>query len=149
MKFDAPTRTVFYTVEKTIKQYRKMSQKNISAVVSDITIDQALLLIILEEHPGYSQKEIGGILFREDASITRMISLMVRNGLLKKGTHPEDKRRSSLQITKKGQEYIALLIPVIGRNRALALHSIDKREVSMVEEVLRKVIRNCSGRESS
>ncbi len=121
-----------------------MSQKNISAVVSDITLDQALLLIILEEHPGYSQKEIGGILFREEASITRMISAMVRNELLQKGTHLDDRRRSDLQITQKGREYIALLIPVIRENRAAALQNIEKKEAKLLKEILRKMIMNCT-----
>jgi hypothetical protein len=47
MSIKNPTGTVLYLVEQAIKEYRKVSQKNISKVVKDITVDQCLVLIIL------------------------------------------------------------------------------------------------------
>lgn len=144
MKIDLPTRTIFYTIENAIKQYRRMSQKNISEIVGDITIDQALVLILLQQDPRYSQSEIAEILFKDYASITRMIQLMVRNGYLKRKVHKEDKRRSSLKITVKGEDQIDLLMPVIRANRAQALQSISKEEIDQLHSILHKLITNCS-----
>ncbi len=143
MKIDFPTRTIFYTIENAIKQYRKMSQKHISEVVGDITIDQALVLILLQQNPDYSQVEIAEILFKDYASITRMIQLMVRNGYLKRSIHKEDKRRSALQITKKGLAEIELLIPVISDNRSKALQDISPEEIIILNTILQKLINNC------
>ncbi len=143
MKIDFPTSTIFYTIENAIKQYRKMSQKHISEVAGDITIDQALVLIIVQQNPNYSQVEIAAILFKDYASITRMIQLMVRNGYLKRSTHKGDKRRSSLQITKKGMGEIDLLIPVISANRSKALQNINTEEIAQLNTILQKMIRNC------
>ncbi|QGK74484.1 hypothetical protein [Flavobacterium sp. SLB02] len=50
MKQKTPTGTVLYTIEQAIKEYRKVCQKNIQKVVSDITVDQCLVLIILNDN---------------------------------------------------------------------------------------------------
>jgi DNA-binding MarR family transcriptional regulator len=73
-----------------------------------------------------------------------MIQLMVRNGYLKRKVHKEDKRRSSLQITVKGEDQIDLLMPVIRANRAQALQNISKEEIDQLHSILHKLITNCS-----
>ncbi|TRX16230.1 hypothetical protein FNW25_16885, partial [Flavobacterium franklandianum] len=72
-----PTGTVLYLIEQAIKEYRKVSQRNISKIVKDITIDQCLVLIILNNDAEISQNELANLIFKDNASITRMIELMV------------------------------------------------------------------------
>ena len=55
MNLKIPSKTVFYTIDKTIKSYRKFAQKNISKVVNDITIDQKLILHYLNDYPELNQ----------------------------------------------------------------------------------------------
>ncbi|WP_166627690.1 hypothetical protein [Tenacibaculum caenipelagi] len=50
MKFNTPTTTVLYYIEESIKAYRKLSQHNISQIVPNITVDQALILLLLESN---------------------------------------------------------------------------------------------------
>ncbi len=143
MKIAFPTQTIFYTIENAIKQYRKMSQKQISQIVPDITIDQALILIIVEQHPDYSQVKIAELLFKDYAAITRMIERMVSNGYLMRKAHAVDKRRSTLLLTKKGNDNIELLMPIIKSNRERALQGIDQKEIVHLNATLQKLIQNC------
>jgi len=78
--FVPPTHTIFYSIEKAIKSYRKLAQKRISEVVPDITLDQALLLLLIEDQPKLSQVKLAGLLFKDYASMTRMIVLLIQNG---------------------------------------------------------------------
>lgn len=55
MNVKNPTGTVLYLIEKAIKEYRKISQKNITKIVKDITVDQCLVLIILNKNTEISQ----------------------------------------------------------------------------------------------
>ena len=144
MKLDFPTQTIFYTVENAIKQYRKMSQKEITSQISDITIDQALILLLIDENPDYSQVEIAEILFKDYASITRMIELMVANGYLERKGERDDKRRAAIEITAKGKKGIVKLLPIIKSNRERALKGINTEEVTLVTSILQKIIANCS-----
>lgn len=143
MKPSNPTGTVLYTIEQTIKEYRKISQKNINKVVDDITVDQCLVLIILNEKPDYSQKEIADLIFKDSASITRIIELMVSKNYLTRQIHGLDRRKFSLEITEKGKNTIELLSPIITQNRNTALDGLSEDEIEMLDKVLSKIISNC------
>jgi DNA-binding MarR family transcriptional regulator len=143
MKNNNPTGTVLYTVEQTIKEYRKISQKNISQIVSDITVDQCLLLIILSKNPDYSQKEIAELIFKDTASITRIIELMVQKNYLLRKINESDRRKFDLEITEKGVKTIELLTPIIYKNRQDALDGLSENEIELLDKLLTKIISNC------
>ena len=143
MKNSNPTGTVLYTIEQTIKEYRKISQKNISQIVSDITVDQCLLLIILDKNATYSQKEIAELIFKDNASITRIIELMVQKNYLIRKINESDRRKFNLEITEKGKKTIELLTPIIHKNRQDALEGLSKNEIELLNKLLDKIISNC------
>lgn len=143
MKNSNPTGTVLYTIEQTIKEYRKISQKNISQIVSDITVDQCLLLIILDKNAAYSQKEIAELIFKDNASITRIIELMVQKNYLIRQINESDRRKFNLEITEKGRNTIELLTPIIHKNREDALEGLSKNEIELLDKLLTKIISNC------
>lgn len=143
MKRNNPTGTVLYTIEQTIKEYRKISQKNISQIVSDITVDQCLALIILNQNATCSQKEIAELIFKDTASITRIIELMVQKKYLTRKINESDRRKFNLEITEKGKKTIALLTPIIHKNRQDALEGLSKNEIEVLDNLLAKIISNC------
>ena len=144
MHFDTPTATVLYSIEKTIKAYRKLSAKNIARVIPDITVDQALILIILNANRNLTQTELGNLVFKDYASITRILSLMEQKGYLQKGIKTHDKRCSAIEITEKGQNSIAALTPVIQINRAAALKGLTDNELIQLYTILEKITMNCN-----
>lgn len=143
MKLKNPTGTVLYTIEQTIKEYRKISQKNISKIVSDITVDQGLVLLILNENSNYSQKEIASLIFKDNASITRIIELMVKKDYLVRKVNEQDRRKFNLEITEKGRNTVELLSPAIKLNRTTALHGLSENEIELLDTLLNKIITNC------
>lgn len=138
-----PTGTVLYTIEQAIKEYRKVCQKNIQKIVSDITVDQCLVLIILNENPKISQIEIAKLMFKDNASITRIIELMVKKDYLLREPDEFDKRKSKLIVTEKGQKTIVLLSPVFKLNRKTALEGLSLDEIELLDKLLHKIISNC------
>lgn len=142
MNLKIPSKTVFYTIDKTIKSYRKFAQKNISKVVNDITIDQKLILHYLNDYPELNQKEIAELVFKDNASMTRMINIMVKKNYLNRSMNEEDRRRYNLEITDKGKEVLVKLPPVIMSNRKKALEGITKEELIHLEKTLNKILSN-------
>ncbi len=143
MKIENPTGTALYSIEKAIKEYRKLAQKNITKVVKDITVDQCLVLIILQQNESISQNELANLVFKDSASITRMIELMVKNDYLTRTIHAEDRRKFNLVITEKGLKTIELIEPVIQFNRETALHGLSLKEITLLDQTLHKIISNC------
>lgn len=137
-----PAKTVFYTIERTIKTYRKFSRQQFLKVVDDITIDQKLILQYLNDHPGLSQNEIAELVFKDNASLTRMIDLMVQKGFLLRSINPDDRRRFKIKLTPKGKKVLEKLAPVIEENRIKAFAGITEEELVQLELTLNKILSN-------
>jgi len=142
MDIELPSETVFHTIESTIKEYRKFSQKNISSVIEDMTIDQGMVLLFLNKYPELTQKEIAILVFRDNASMTRMINTMVQKKYLSRSMNDQDRRRYKLEITKKGKEVLNLLPNIIQNNRTASLAGITKNELSQLGTILNKIKSN-------
>lgn len=143
MSQKSPTGTVLYTIEQATKEYRKVCQKNIQKVVNDITVNQCLVLIILNDNPKIFQIEIARLIFKDNASVTRIIELMVKKDYLTRETDESDKRKTKLGITQKGKETIVLLTPVFKLNRKTALDGLSADEIELLDKILHKIISNC------
>lgn len=142
MKFNTPTSTVLYSIEETIKAYRRLSQQNISSVVPKITVDQALILIIIDRE-NKTQSEIADLVFKDYASMTRMIALMINKNYITKTIDEIDKRKTKLKITQGGKEVLERLKPVIQKNRETALNAISDKELKQLFKTLNKITQNC------
>ena len=119
-----PRGSVFYSIDQAIKEYRKYAQNQMSAVISNITLDQILTLIIISKDTGVSQKELAQTLFKDYASITRIIELLVKKGFLSRSINRTDRRKFLLKLTIKGNNAIVKLAPIILENRRYAIESV-------------------------
>ena len=143
MKFKTQIPPVLYSIEEAIKTYRKFCQNNIDKIPLDITVDQALLLIFIERNPKLSQKEMAEFLFKDNASITRMIELMVKKNFLKREISKSDRRRYQLIISDNGNKTLTLLAPTVQYNRSTALNGFTNDEIIQLYNSLQKIINNC------
>lgn len=137
-----PSKTVFYTIEKTIKSYRKFAKKNFLKVVNDITIDQKLILQYINDCPELNQKEIAELVFKDNASLTRMIDIMVNKKFITRSMNEQDRRRYKIEITSKGKQVLNMLEPVIADNREKAFSGITETELMQLESTLNKILNN-------
>ncbi|MBK6824905.1 MAG: MarR family transcriptional regulator [Saprospiraceae bacterium] len=135
---------IFYSVEKSIKSYRQFAQKSIDKKGLDITIDQWLVLKTIENNAGMTQQQIAINVFKDYASITRIIEILVTKKYLERNFHSVDRRRFDLSITKLGFEMLKRLTPIIESNRKQALNGITKSEIELLKNVLNKITENVS-----
>ncbi len=142
MSLSLPSETVFYEIESTIKEYRKFAQQNISNKLKDVTLDQGMVLLYLDKYPEWSQKDIAELVFKDNASMTRMIDSMVKKGLLKRSINQKDRRRFHLELTASGKATLDTLPSIIQRNRDMALSEISKEEITHLKTILHKIKNN-------
>ncbi|MFZ1846984.1 MAG: MarR family transcriptional regulator [Saprospiraceae bacterium] len=134
---------IFYTLEKSIKSYRQYAQKQLIMNNFDITIDQWLILKSIKENSGLTQQQIGINVFKDYASVTRIIELLVKKNYLQRVTHT-DKRRFILRMTDEAEDLMRSIQKVINANRRKALDGIDEDKLMSLKETLNKIIDNCS-----
>lgn len=139
-----PTDTVFYQIEKAIKSYRTMAQANLNQLNQKITINQILLLLQLHQKPETTQVELANLLFKDVASITRMIELLAKRGFITRTENKSDRRKKDLKLSKKGKEILELASPIIQKNREMALSGLSNNELEELDNYLRTIIQNTS-----
>jgi len=135
--------TLFYSLEKASKAYRQFAQANIAVAGIDITIDQWLVLKTLQENRGITQQQIGVMVFKDFASITRIVQALVEKGFVARTAHAHDKRRSALALTRAGQNAITELEPIINQNRRRALRGTALEDIARAQKLLDQIVSNC------
>ena len=136
-------RVIFYSLDKSIKTYRQFAQKRFIEEGLDITIDQWLVLNAIAERPDISQLEIAEKVFKDAASITRIIDLLIKKKYLQRDMHNSDRRRFTLGLTEEGKELIRNISKVVKQNRAKALKGITEKELVQMKQTLTQIINNC------
>ena len=135
---------LFYSLDKAIRSYRRMAQATLDRAGLDITIDQWLVLQVLLEHDDLTQHEIAERVFKDQASVARILALLTRRGLLSAEPLPHDGRRTRLRVTAAGQHILAAVQPIVLQNRAIALDGISSEERTQLQRLLERITSNCA-----
>ncbi len=134
---------IFYNIDKAIRTYRNFAQRQLKANGFNITIDQWLIIKAILENPGITQNEIGDLVFKDNASVTRMIELLVKSGFVTREINSEDRRKTNLEVTKSGKEIIKKVQNLVENNRKTALENISESELELMNLALLKITKNC------
>ncbi len=135
--------TLFDSLEKSTKSYRQLTQAHIAAAGIAITLDQWQILKTLQANPDITYQEIADRVFKDLASITRIIDRLVRKGAVRRTPHSEDRRRSALTLTRTGCESIRAVEPIVRASRRQALRGITPAAISRAHAMLARVVVNC------
>jgi MarR family transcriptional regulator for hemolysin len=133
----------FYLLDKAIRTYRIYSQKKLRENGFKITVDQWLIIKVLMENPGISQQNIAEKAFKDNASVTRIIDLLVKSKYLDRKVNPKDRRTSILKVTAAGEDIINKVQDLVLQNRKMAQTGITIEELENLNATLKKIIKNC------
>lgn len=133
----------FYLLDKAIRTYRIYSQKKLRENGFKITVDQWLIIKVLMENPGISQQNIAEKAFKDNASVTRIIDLLVKSKYLDRKVNPKDRRTSILKVKAEGEDIINKVQDLVLQNRKMAQIGITIEELENLNSTLKKIIKNC------
>jgi DNA-binding MarR family transcriptional regulator len=133
----------FYTIEKAIKVYRQYFQTQLKNSGYAITLDQWLVLNMIIDFPGITQTEIAERVFKDKASITRIIDLLEINEYVTRKPHPTHGKMIQIDITKKGIDTIEKLKKDVPKFRDYALRNISDDSKEEIQSVFKSIINNC------
>lgn len=133
---------IFYNIDKAIRAYRNYAQRQLKINGFTITIDQWLIIKAILENPGITQNEIGNLVFKDNASVTRIIDLLVKSEYIIRTVHSKDRRKTNLEITDLGKKIIQDVQKIVEQNRTIALNGISKEELQIMNNTLLKISEN-------
>ena len=119
------------------KLYRSFRKINI-----DITPEQWTVLIFLWEKDGVTQQELCNATFKDKPSMTRLIDNMERQHLVVRISDKKDRRTNLIHLTKDGKELEERARVIANQTLKEALKGITIEELSVSQEVLRKIFFN-------
>lgn len=134
---------IFYNIDKAIRSYRMYAMKQIRKSGYKITIDQWLIIKSILEKPKITQQELAKNVFKDNASVTRIIELMVKSNYLSRVVDSKDRRKSVLTVTQEGKDIIKKVQSLVLDNRKVALEGVSKEELDTMNIALQKIITNC------
>ncbi len=134
---------IFYKIDKAIRSYRMFAQKQLKASGYKISVDQWLVIKAILENPGMPQQEIASLVFKDNASVTRIIEILVQLGYLSRNIHETDRRKTNLEVTEEGKQIIQSVQSLVNQNRRVALNGISERALQNMNQTLTKIIENC------
>ena len=134
---------LFYSIDRAIRTYRQYAQQRLKEEGYTITIDQWLIIKCILENPKVTQNEISEKVFKDSASVTRIITLLVKAKYLKRKINKTDRRRSVLQVTELGEQIISSVDQIVKVNRSVALNGIDEKEMEISQRVMDQITTNC------
>ena len=119
------------------KLYRNFRQYNV-----DITPEQWTVLLYLWEKDGVTQQELCNASFKDKPSMTRLIDNMERLNLVVRISSKTDRRTNLVHLTKRGRDLEEMSRFVANKTLKEALKGLTVEELSVSQEVLRKVFTN-------
>lgn len=108
----------------------------------DITPEQWTVLLYLWEKDGVSQQELCNATFKDKPSMTRLIDNMEKQNLVVRIASKDDRRTNLVHLTRFGRELETQARLVSTRTLKEALQGVTSEELSISQEVLRKVFSN-------
>lgn len=120
---------------------RKLS-RNFRQNGLEITPEQWTVLIFLWEKDGVTQQELCNATFKDKPSMTRLIDNMERQHLVVRISDKKDRRTNLIHLTRDGKELEERARVIANQTLKEALHGITIEELSVSQEVLRKIFFN-------
>lgn len=134
---------IFYSIDRAIRTYRQYAQQQLKRHGFTITIDQWIIIRCLIENPEISQHEIAGKVFKDNASVTRIISLLVKAKYLTRKISKSDRRKTVLKVTELGLQTMEAVKQIVLVNREVALNGTTLEELDVTRNVMERITKNC------
>ena len=123
---------------------RRAQQRHVAIwmreVSTDVTSVQYAVLLVLEQRPGVSQRELGDELDLDRSTIAELAARMVRNGLVERISDPQDKRRNTLFLTTTGRELLAELKPRVGNVERVLTQQLSATERDTLRQLIDRLL---------
>lgn len=93
---------------------------------------------------GVTQKELGMSLIKTKSSITKMLDALVKENLIYKVDHPEDKRNKLIYLTPKGRAFRDIVTKKGMLSEKILLSNSTEKEIQTSKMVLKTLYHNLS-----
>lgn len=125
-----------------MKKIRQTLQKKLAEKGFDITVDQWVILDHLMKANGLSQQKLGELTFKDAPTVTRIIDLLEKKGLVQRQVSNGDRRKFSIVLTDTGCDTYQLVLPEVESLRSAGWDHLSENDFNELMRILRTVFVN-------
>lgn len=129
-------------IDRNYKLIKSMFLKAFNELNQPITIDQWIIMDILNEKGTLAQHQLAELSFKDVSTVSRIINLMVEKDLITKRKSDDDKRRYDIALTQSASDIISAVQDDINVIRKQLLKGIKVQEYKELIRMLDKIYEN-------
>ncbi len=137
-----PEESIGYLIRRTGRGLRNMVSHKLKEADVEVTMEQASIIMHLDEEEGVPQHDLVSCLDKDKTTITRVITNMEKNSLIVRVSSHTDKRVKLLYLTQKGKDLKQNLGKVLSGALKTAIEGIQPNEVEIAKKVLNQIFLN-------
>lgn len=124
----------------TAQDLKNLAEKMLKP--SGLTLEQFHILKNMSHQAGLSQRELGEIVNKSPANITRILDRLQSKSLITRKENPNDRRASLVFLTDKGHLLISEVFGTLESFSMKVSQGINEQEQEIVKKVLNKMAAN-------
>ncbi|MFY0253663.1 MarR family winged helix-turn-helix transcriptional regulator [Chitinophaga sp. 30R24] len=132
----------FFKLDATLKKLRNYWQKTFDAQQKDITVDQWLLIENLYKHKKTTHNELARNTSKDITTISRIIELLVKKGLVKREADVQDRRKVYLQLTPTGVDKYKDVKSLVYDMRKIGWKTLTETDYAELTRILDTIYAN-------
>lgn len=133
-----------FLIERTGKKLKQTLQRIFNDIGAELTVDQWVILYELHEHKSLSQNQLGEKTYKDAPTVTRIIDLLTKKGLVKRKMNESDRRKYFIELTAKGMKKVDHLLPHVVEFRKTGWKGLKKADLQDLNRILDSVFDNMS-----
>lgn len=138
----------FYRFLRTSMRMKTAMYRPLHASGLDITPEQWSVLSCLWEKDGLYSIEIAEKTGRNKHTISRIINLLLKKGLVRRERDPEDKRRAYVYLTDQGRKLEEPVTKVVEEFCAGVFRGVSEKEADKLQQTQERLLKNIAGLEA-
>lgn len=142
MTHQSDHRAYFFKIDTTIKKIRNALQKQLTEAGFDLTVDQWVLIDHIFRKQGISQNELAEMTFKDPPTVTRIIDLLEKKGLVERGPAAGDRRKFNLFLTKNGEAIYNQAFPIVADIRRKGWGSLSDADYQHFVRIMDSIYQN-------
>lgn len=131
-----------YYLERTTRIVKLSYLQAFAQLEVDITPEQWVMLDSLYHRNGQSQTELAGDSYKNAPTVSRIIDLLEKKGLVERQRFANDRRRYKIFLTEKGQTTVEKVQPAVAALREKGWQELTDDDYSNFLRILNQVFDN-------
>lgn len=142
MTHHSDQRAYFFKIDTTIKKIRNALQKQLNEAGFDLTVDQWVLIDHIFRKQGISQNELAELTFKDPPTVTRIVDLLEKKGLVERNPAVGDRRKFNLFLTEKGEKTYTEAFPIVAEIRYKGWGDLDEDDYQHFVRIMDSIYKN-------